>query len=93
MAHLQLRRKSGDRVLPVSYSDNYVSLVPGDSKTITIQADSSQFNGEDALVVVDGWNVSVAPSSFTGVSFAPNLEAMPENSPDTGFAVATEGLR
>jgi hypothetical protein len=93
MAHLQLRRKSGDRVLPVSYSDNYVSLVPGDSKTITIQADISQFNGEDALVVVDGWNVSVAPASFTGVSIAPNLEAMPENSPDTGFAVATEGLR
>jgi hypothetical protein len=93
MAHLQLRRKSGDRVLPVSYSDNYVSLVPGDSKTITIQADTSQFNGEDALVVVDGWNVSVAPANFTGVSIAPNLDAMPENSPDTGFAVATEGLR
>ena len=29
MAHLQLRRqKSGERVLPVFYSDNYVSLVP-----------------------------------------------------------------
>ena len=27
MAHLQLRRqKSGERVLPVYYSDNYVSL-------------------------------------------------------------------
>jgi hypothetical protein len=29
MAHVQLRRKSGERVLPVFYSDNYVSLVPG----------------------------------------------------------------
>ncbi len=93
MAHLQLRRKSGDRVLPVSYSDNYVSLAPGDSKTITIEGDTSQFKGEDALVVVDGWNVSVAPASFTGVAVAPNTEAMPENSPDTGFALATEGLR
>ena len=93
MAHLQLRRKSGDRVLPVYYSDNYVSLAPGDTKTITIQADTSQFNGEDALVVVDGWNVSVAPANFKGVSVAPNLEAMPGNSPDTGFAVATTGLR
>jgi hypothetical protein len=93
MAHLQLRRKTGDRVLPVYYSDNYVSLVPGDSKTITIQADVSQFNGEDALVVVDGWNVSVTPASFTGIAVAPNTEAMPENSPDTHFAVATEGLR
>jgi hypothetical protein len=93
MAHVQLRRKSGDRVLPVSYSDNYVSLVPGDSKTITIEAGTSQFNGEDALVVVDGWNVSVAPASFTGVAVAPNTEAMPESSPETGFAFATTGLR
>jgi hypothetical protein len=93
MAHMQLRRKSGDRVLPVSYSDNYVSLVPGDSKTITMQAKANEFNGEDALVVVDGWNVSVGPASFTGVAVAPNTEAMPENSPDTGFAVATKGLR
>jgi hypothetical protein len=93
MAHLQLRRKSGDRVLPVSYSDNYVSFVPGDTKTITIQADTSQFNGEDALVVIDGWNVSVTPASFNGVAMAPNTDAMPENSPATGLAVATEGLR
>ncbi|MGB6828873.1 MAG: sugar-binding domain-containing protein [Terracidiphilus sp.] len=93
MAHLQLRRKSGDRVLPVYYSDNYVSLAPGDSKTITIEAGTSQFNGEDALVVVDGWNVSVAPASFSGVAVAPNTEALPENSPATGFAVATVGLR
>jgi hypothetical protein len=93
MAHLQLRRKSGDRVLPVSYSDNYVSLVPGESRTITIRADTSLFNGEDALVVVDGWNVSVAAANFKGVSVAPNTGAMPENSPDTGFAVATAGLR
>jgi hypothetical protein len=93
MAHLQLRRKSGDRILPVYYSDNYVSLTPGDSKTVTVTAAASQFNGEDALVVVDGWNVSVAPASFNGVAVAPNTEAMPENSPATGFAVATEGLR
>jgi hypothetical protein len=93
MVHLQLRRKSGDRVLPVEYSDNYVSLAPGDSRTITIQADTSQFNGQDALVVVDGWNVSVASAKFKGISVAPNTEAMPENSPETGFAVATTGLR
>jgi hypothetical protein len=32
MAHLQLRRHSGERVLPVYYSDNYVSLTPNESK-------------------------------------------------------------
>ncbi|HTW78579.1 MAG TPA: glycoside hydrolase family 2 protein, partial [Terracidiphilus sp.] len=93
MVHLQLRRKSGDRILPVYYSDNYLSLTPGGSKTVTVTAAAGQFNGEDALVVVDGWNVSVAPANFNGVAVAPNTEAMPENSPATGFAVATEGLR
>ena len=42
MTHLQLRRKSsGDRVLPVFYSDNYVSLAPGESRTIHVDAAQS----------------------------------------------------
>ena len=33
MVHLQLRRRrSGERVLPVYASDNYISLVPGESR-------------------------------------------------------------
>ena len=35
MAHMQLRgKKSGIRVLPTTYSDNYVSLLPGDVKRV-----------------------------------------------------------
>ena len=93
MAHIQLRRKSGERVLPVFYSDNYVSLAPDESKTITIDAAQEDFKGEDALVVVDGWNVDVAPASFAGVAVAPNVEAQPNHSPVTGLPFATEGLR
>jgi Glycosyl hydrolase 2 galactose-binding domain-like/Exo-beta-D-glucosaminidase Ig-fold domain/Glycosyl hydrolases family 2/Glycosyl hydrolases family 2, TIM barrel domain len=94
MAHVQLRRqKSGDRVLPVFYSDNYVSLVPNETRTITMEADVNEFSGENALVVFDGWNVTVAPATFAGVSVAPNLEAMPENSPETGLPLQTVGLR
>jgi hypothetical protein len=93
MAHVQLRRKSGERVLPVFYSDNYVSLVPGETKIITIDAAQSDFRGEDALIVVDGWNVSVAPASFPGASIAPNLDAQPGRSPVTGLPFATQGLR
>jgi hypothetical protein len=103
MAHLQLRRKSGERVLPVDYSDNYVSLVPGESRTISITAALSDFNGqnlngqgskpEDALVVVDGWNVTVAPAQFKGVSVAPNLDAQPDRWPATGLPYQTLGLR
>ena len=94
MTHLQLRRQhSGERVLPVFYSDNYVSLAPNETKTITVEAASKDLNGEGALVVFDGWNVTVAPASFAGVSVAPNLEAQPDNSPATGLPFQTTGLR
>ncbi len=93
MAHVQLRRKSGDRVLPVFYSDNYVSLVPDETRTITIDAAESAFNGEKGLIVVDGWNVTVFPASFSGVAIAPNFDAQPGHSPATGLPFATTGLR
>lgn len=94
MAHLQLRRqKSGERVLPAFYSDNYISLVPNESRTITIEAAINDFKGEDALVLIDGWNVSVTPASFTGASVAPNLDAQPEHTPETGLPFQSVGLR
>ena len=93
MAHVQLRRKSAERILPVFYSDNYVSLAPDETKTITIDAADSDFKGEDALIVVDGWNVTVAPASFPRASVAPNLDAQPGRSPVTGLPFATQGLR
>ncbi len=93
MAHVQLRRKSGERILPVFYSDNYVSLVPGETKTITIDASASAFKGEAALVVLDGWNVTVAPALFPRASIAPNLDAQPDRWPTTGLPIATAALR
>ena len=94
MAHLQLRRKkSGERVLPVFYDGNYVSLVPNEQRTITMEADTSLLNGEDALVMVDGWNTTVTASSSKGVAIAPNLDAEPDHSPETGLPFQTEGLR
>jgi hypothetical protein len=93
MAHVQLRRSSGERVLPAYYDDNYVSLAPNESRTITVEAALSDFNGEDALVVLDGWNVTVASKSFAGISVAPNLEAQPDRWPITGLPFQTAGLR
>ena len=93
MAHMQLRRKSGGRILPVFYGDNYDSLVPGETKTITIEAAQSDFNGEDALIVIDGWNVTVAPASFQGAAVAPNVDAQPNHWPVTGLPFATAGMR
>jgi hypothetical protein len=93
MAHVQLRRKSGQRVLPVFYSDNYVSLVPGETKAIEMEAAATEFKSEAALIVVDGWNVTVAPASFAAASIKPNLDAQPDRWPATGLPFATTGLR
>ena len=54
MAHLSLRDDAtGQRVLPVFYADNYVSLLPGESRTVTAEsAAAARF-----AVHVDGYNV------------------------------------
>jgi hypothetical protein len=93
MTHLQLRRHSGERVLPVYYSDNYVSLVPNETRTITIEADANNFDGEDALVAFDGWNVTVAPAGFKGAAIEPNVDAQPDRWPATGLPFQVTGLR
>jgi beta-mannosidase len=91
MAHVQLRRKrSGERVLPVYYGDNYVSLVPNESRTITIEAATSDLKGEAALVLVDGWNVGVAASSAAGVDLGLNVGAQVDHWPVTGLPMMSD---
>ncbi len=94
MAHLQLRiAHTGERVLPVYMSDNYVSLTANEFRTITMEADLSAFKGDDPLVTVDGWNVTVVPANLHDVEIAPNLEAQPEHWPVTGLPFETMKLR
>jgi beta-mannosidase len=81
MTHLQLHAKSsGKRILPAFYSDNYLSLVPGETRTVTIECASRLLAGDTPLVEIDGFNVDVAPSDGP-VSIAPNLNAQPMHSP------------
>ena len=76
MTHLQLRRQSsGQRVLPVYYTDNYLSLVPDETKTVTIEAARSDLEGETPLVVVDGWNIGVSAFTSTDAALALDDEA------------------
>jgi hypothetical protein len=92
MAHLQLRRKgSGQRVLPVYYSDNYLSLVPKESRTITIEAATSDLKAEGAVVLVDGWNVGLAASSAPGVDVGLNVGAQVDHWPVTGLPMISDG--
>jgi hypothetical protein len=47
--------KTKQRLLPVFYSDNYFSILPGESKTVTL--DYTPHTGETPMVSVRGWNV------------------------------------
>jgi hypothetical protein len=87
MVHLQLRRKdSNDRVLPVYYSDNYVSLVPNETRVIAIEAAQSDLKKEMPLVLLDGWNVSVKPVQNANAAVGANLDANVEHWPSNGLA-------
>ena len=86
MAHVQLRgKKSGERVLPIYASDNYVSLIGGETKTITLDAAAVDLKGEDGLAVVDGWNVGLTDASLSGGGVALNVGAQVEHGPVTGL--------
>jgi len=87
MTHLQLRRKdSGKRVLPVYYTDNYISLAPGETKTCSIEAAASDLKGQIPLVAVDGWNVAVKSSgSGKKAAVALNEDAQVSHWPATGL--------
>jgi mannosylglycoprotein endo-beta-mannosidase len=78
MTHLQLHEKaSGKRVLPAFYSDNYLSLVPGESRTVTIEAATKDLENEGPEVLVDGFNVEVKEGAMVG----PNVNADPMHWP------------
>jgi beta-mannosidase len=81
LSHLQLhQKKSGRRVLPVFYSDNYISLVPGESRSLTIEAPTKAFNGDEPLIEVDGFNVEVHEMQAP-VSIVNNVNAQPSHWP------------
>lgn len=56
-----VREKSGDRILPALYSDNYVTLMPGESVTIRTEVQEADCRGEAPAVRVEGFNASAAP--------------------------------
>jgi beta-mannosidase len=81
LSHLQLhQKKSGRRVLPVFYSDNYISLVPGESSTVAIEAATQDLQGDLPLIELDGYNVDVKPVDGP-VSIVANVNAQPSHWP------------
>jgi len=54
------RRVSGARVLPVFYADNYVSLLPGEKRSVSLTFATIDLAGEAPLLAVEGWNIAPA---------------------------------
>ena len=52
---------SNERILPAFYDDNYVSILPGESKTVTVEYTGTQNN---LAVEVYGWNVATQKVSI-----------------------------
>lgn len=55
-----VRATTRDRILPVIYDDNYVALMPGESRTLFTQVEAPDTRGERPAMVVDGFNVRSA---------------------------------
>jgi hypothetical protein len=52
-----VRSTTGDRILPVIYSDNYISLMPKESRTITMELADADTRGEKPRVDIEGFNI------------------------------------
>ena len=52
-----LGAEDGDQILPMFYSDNYFSLLPGEEKTVTFRWKDVDTRGNAPKVVVSGYNV------------------------------------
>jgi hypothetical protein len=58
MATLRVvREKSGKRILPAFYDDNYFSLLPGEWRTVAVDVLERDSGGERPAVRVDGLGV------------------------------------
>jgi hypothetical protein len=85
MAHIQMRRKrSGERVLPVFYSDNYLNLAPNETRVISIEASISDLKGEAPALTLDGWNIGLA-ATRAAISLDPDAQV--SGSPQTNMGL------
>jgi hypothetical protein len=53
-----VRSASGDRILPALYGDNYVSLMPGERRTVTTEVKRADARGERPRMALEGFNLA-----------------------------------
>jgi exo-1,4-beta-D-glucosaminidase len=61
--HLRaLKGKDGDDILPVIFSDNYIELAPGESRTIHCTYADKDAKGDAPYFLTSAWNINIAQS-------------------------------
>jgi hypothetical protein len=53
-----VRLNTGDPILPAVYDDNYITLMPGEKRTISIELQDEDTRGERPRVIVEGYNLA-----------------------------------
>lgn len=61
-----LKQKNGDDILPVIFSDNYISLAPGETRTIECSYRNNDAGGAQPYVLTTAWNLNPAGSKAAG---------------------------
>jgi hypothetical protein len=56
--------QTGNRLLPVFYDDNYITVLPGESVSVTLQYDAEQYPATP-LLSIDGWNLKAKTVQIT----------------------------
>ena len=69
----------GTRLLPAYYSDNYISLLPGEERTVTVQAPIAAVGAGAIHFSLRGWNLADQAVAQDGTE--PFSSAAPPNSP------------
>lgn len=57
-----LDKKDGSDILPVIFSDNYITLAPGESRTITCEYQNKHAVGNSHFIEISSWNIDLKKS-------------------------------
>jgi len=61
LVHLKaVREREGDRILPALYDDNFITLLPGEKRSVRTELREADTRGETPAIAVDGFNVADA---------------------------------
>ena len=52
-----VRGKEHIEILPIFWSDNYISLLPGEKREASVHVRKSDLRGGEPELLVDGWNL------------------------------------